>query len=372
MRCFSHIFSKSPFAGALKKTGADLFFSKEPHWFYGLFYVFFILITCRHIIRENMSVIHTNPYYSLPLFDFFKIPDPTAAVGLLNGFFSISLSTEVFFSALKIVLIFCLLLSVSGLFFQRFWTACSLVFFFLFQGWFYGFIRSADDPYVYHSANIIFFILLIQLTAPANPLWTTGFWIKRFFLKKRNEVTDPLLSSPLLSSPLLSSPLLSSPLLSSPLLSSPLLSSPLLSSPSLRYYPVYPRLLVILTIGITLFGSFWCKFDTSGFQWINGHTLQAYLLEASFERPLSYGSWLAGQNFHLIWFLNAGVWVFQSTAPGGLLFPKTRLFFGVMGFLFHIGVLLFLGVKFNPFHYYYVVFIPEIYLFFRKMRARRV
>ena len=273
MRYFSHLSGKSLFVSALKKTGAELFFSKEPHWHQGLFYVLFTLITCRHIIKENLSVIHTNPYYSLPLFGFFKIPDPTATAGLLNDFFSISLSSQDFFIALKIILIFCLLLAGAGLFFQRFWTACSLIFFFLFQGWLYGFIRrSADDPYVYHSANIIFFILLIQLTAPSNPVWTMGFWIKRAFLKKDN-VLSP------------------------------------------RYYPVYPRLLAILTIGITFFGSFWCKLDTSGFQWIDGHTLQAYLLEASVEKPLSYGSWLAGQNFYLIWFLNISVWVFQSTAP---------------------------------------------------------
>ena len=83
MRYFSHLSGKSLFVSALKKTGAELFFSKEPHWHQGLFYVLFTLITCRHIIKENLSVIHTNPYYSLPLFDFFKIPDPTATAGFL-------------------------------------------------------------------------------------------------------------------------------------------------------------------------------------------------------------------------------------------------------------------------------------------------
>ena len=323
---------------AVKKIGGELFFSKEPHWHYGLFCVFHAYITCHHIIRTKLSIIHTNPYYSLPLFEFFNIPDPATAVGLLNNFLEstflaqsvISLSPDGFFNALKIILIFCLLFSMSGLFFQRFFTACSLIFFFLFQGWLYGFVRSADDPYVYHSANIIWFILLIQLTAPSNPLWTAGFWIKRL---RRNAVHPP---------------------------------------PSPRYYPVYPRLLVILTIGITFFGSFWCKLNTSGFQWINGHTLQAYLLEASVERPLSHGYFLASQNFYLIWLLNISVWVFQSTAWVGFLFPKTRLFYGAMALSFHIGIFLFLGINFTPFYFYYVILIPELYQFFRKMRARRV
>ena len=305
----------------------NLFAVREPDWHWGLFYALFSLITCHTLIKENFPNVHTRPYYSLPLFEFFKIPDPLTAVSLLNKTFSLSLSAEEFFNFLRVILICFLLLSAVGLFFQRFFTACALVFFFLFQGWLYGFVRTADDPYVWHSMNIIFFILLIQLTAPSNPRWTAKFWIKYILFRGREGVSN---------------------------------------TPPLPFFPVTPRLLVILTMATAYFGSFYCKLDTSGFHWIDGHTLQAYLLEASMEAPLSYAGWLAGQNFYLIWLLNISIWAFQSTAPLGFLFPKTRLLYGIMGVMFHIGVFLFLGIKFRPFSLYYVIFIPELWIFLQR------
>ena len=298
------------------------FFSEEPSWYWGLFVLLFSLITMRYVSNKDISIIHSHIYHALPLFDFFHIPNPYKAKNFLESFLPFSISLEAFFNSLKLVFIISLIFSFLGLF-QKFFILLSLIGFFLFHGYFYGYIRTADDPKVYHSANIVCFILLIWLMAPKNSLWTAFFWIRNFFKIGKNW--------------------------------------------KIKYYftyPKWPRLLVILTIGLAYFGSFYCKFMTSGFQWINGYTLQSVLLKAQHIKPLSYGGWLAEQNFYLIWFLNISVWLFQSTAFIGMFIKKTRLIYAVMGIVFHVGVLLFMGILFVPFHYFYVVFVPEFYLFF--------
>ena len=299
-------------------------FSEEPDWYQGLFCLLFSLITIRYIYNKNISIIYLQPYYALPLFEFFHIPDPHKAKDLIKEFFSISFPLEALFHFLRKVFIISMLFSLLGLVFQRFFLFLSLVSFFLFQGYLYGFIRTADSTYVYHSANIVVFILLIWIIAPVNSRWTGYFWISRFFSKEKSKFIHAFT------------------------------------------YPQWPRLLIILTIGACYFGSFYCKLTTSGFQWINGYTLQSYLLVQSHINPLSHGYWLVTQNFFIIWFLNIGVWIFQSTAPIGFFLKKTRLLYGMMGILFHSGVFLFFGFRFIPFQYFFVILIPELFQFLSK------
>ena len=301
--------------------------STEPDWYWGLFGVLFSLITMRYVYNKNTSIVYSHIYYALPLFEFFRIPDPQTAKNMIEQYLSVTFSLKDFFNFLRVTVIISLLFSALGLFFQRFFMILSLISFFLFQGYLYCFIRTADDPYVYHSANIVVFILLIWFLAPTNSRWTSYFWIKRFFQKGKKQFQSSFV------------------------------------------YPQWPRFLIILTMGISYFGSFYCKFVTSGFQWINGHTLQHYLLVQSQTNPLSHGYWLATQSFFIIWFLNVGVWIFQSTAPIGFFMKKTRLLYGVMGVLFHSGVFIFFGFPFIPFQWFFVILIPEVVQFLFKIHS---
>lgn len=301
--------------------------SPEPDWYWGLFGVLFSLITMRYVYNKDISRIYSQIYYALPLFEFFHIPDPWIAKDMIEQYLSITFSLTDFFNLLRVVVIGSLFFSALGLFFQRFFIALSLISFFLFQGYLYGFVRTEDDPYVYHSANIVVFILLIWFLSPTNPRWKSCFWIKRHWQKGEKQVRD------------------------------------------CSVYPQWPRLLIILTMGISYFGSFYCKFVTSGFQWINGHTLQHYLLLQSQTNPLSHGYWLATQSFFIIRFLNIGIWVFQSTAPIGFFMKKTRLLYGVMGALFHSGVFIFFGFPFIPFQWFFVILIPEATQFLFKIKS---
>lgn len=311
------------------------FFSEEPDWYWGLFVLLFSLISTIYVYNKNISIVHSHVYHALPLFDFFHIPNPYKLVELIGSFFPVSFSIESFFYFLKIIFVSSLLLCFIG-YFQRLFIFTALNSFFLFHGYFYGYIRTVDDPRVYHSANIVWFILLIWLMAPVNFRWTALFWIKKALKKFKMKTVQNALNEKTDKACVLPS----------------------------SFFPKWPRLLVILTIGLAYFGSFYCKFDKSGFQWINGHNLQSILLSATILRPLSYAQWLVSQNFYLLWFLSIGVWFFQSTAFMGFLFKKTRLIYAFMGLGFHISVFLFMGVKFTPFYYFYVIFISELIKFF--------
>ncbi len=310
----------------LKKKLNRVFFSQEPDWCWGGFCILFVIVTIYYVLNRGVSLIQYTLYYPLPLFDFFHIPSPQT---FIEHFLSFSISLTNLFSTLKFLLIFSLTLSLFGVF-QRFFIALSLAKFFLFQGWLGGYIRMVDDPYVYPGTNIIFFILLVWLFAPPCKRWTILSLLKQIlksqFKEKQIKITDTI------------------------------------------NYPIWPRLLVILTIGIAYFGSFYCKLDTSGFQWVNGYTLQGWLLY-SIIYPDYNGYWLAQQNFYLIWFLNITVWIFQSTAPVGFLLKETRFLYIAIGVAFHIGVFLFLGFWFKPFQYYYIVFFPEGMWFLKIMSS---
>ena len=311
----------------LNKIWTSVFFHKEPDWYWGLFCILFSLIVMRYIIHRGTAV-YNQVYYSLPLFEFFHIPSPASVKNFIEQSLSLSISIPALFSYVKIVFVTSLILASFGLLFQRFFTVMAFLSFFISQGWYYGYIRTADNPKVYHSANIVFFILLVWMIAPPNTAWTVKFWIKRFFLKWKKFI-EP-------------------------------------QQPINRLYPTWPRALIILTISLTFFGSFFQKYKIAGFAWIDGYTLQAYLLDASLLWPNSHAGWLASQNFYIIWFLSIGVWMFQSTAPIGFLWKKTRLLYGITGVLFHTGVFLFLGFSWRPFQYMYVIFIPELYQFLSK------
>ena len=309
----------------IKRKTNEIFFSKEPDWYWGLFCILFSVIIIDYTLMKKLSVTYHHLYYPLPLFEFFHIPDPLLAKAIIEKSLHLTLPLSSLFFSLKIFFIVSLICSLLGAF-QRFFVSLSLISFFLFQGWLYGYIRTATDPYVYHSANIVCFIFLVWLFSPPCKRWTALFWLKRFF--RRNKNTKEV---------------------------------------SITNYPVWPRLLVILTIGIVFFSSFYCKFDTSGFKWINGYTLQGRLLEAYALHFTSRAYWLAQQNFYLIWFLNIGVWVFQFTAPVGYLLKRTRLLYAFVGTIFHIFIILFFGFWFVPFQYCYIVFIPEAVQFFKML-----
>ncbi len=314
------------------KRRVNIFFSStEPDWFWGIFCILFSVITICYLNRD-ISIIHYTSYFSLPLFDFFRIPSPQT---FIEHFLPFSISLTGLFSALKFLLILSLILSLFGVF-QRFFIILSFMSFFLFEGWISGYSKTVMSQYeTYPATNIIFFILLVWLFAPLCKRWTILFWLKKIyktflFKEKQIEITDTI------------------------------------------NYPIWPRLLVILTIGIVYFGSFYCKLDTSGFQWINGYTLQGWLLQNTvYNNSIlnSNGYWLAQKSFYLIWFLNIVVYFFQFTAPVGFLLKETRFLYIAIGAAFHIGVFLFFGFWFKPFQYYYVVFFPEIVQFFQRIKS---
>ena len=161
---------------------------KEPAWRWELFCVLFCVITIWYLWIAPVLYVDTHFYYPLPLFKLFRIPHPGLVTDFMAGVFP---GFDLFF-ILKIFCVVNLFLLALG-FFRKFFVLCSLVSFFFFQGWLYGYIRMPDSTYVYHHTNIIFFILLIHLIAPAYPPRPQkpgrGFSVAVFFDQKLSLVS---------------------------------------------------------------------------------------------------------------------------------------------------------------------------------------
>ena len=171
----------------IKNKISEIFFHEEPDWYWGLFQILFFVIIIGYTFNKNLSIIDYHLYFPLPLFDFFHIPAPLSVKVLIEQFLKTDVSLSFLFLFLKTILVVSLILCITGIF-QKFFIAFSLVSFFLFQGWLYGYIRTADNPYVYHCANIACFVFLVCLFSPACNRWTVLFWIKK--IKWRNKVKN--------------------------------------------------------------------------------------------------------------------------------------------------------------------------------------
>ena len=147
----------------IKRTINDIFFSKEPDWYWGLFCLLFSYIMIDYTLNKNVSHIYHSIYYPLPLFEFFHIPDPLPMKMMVEKFLNISLSLSVLFFALKIIFLISLILSILGVF-QKIFIFLSFITFFLFkQGWLYGYKASPyPNTQTLFAQNMILMFITVQ------------------------------------------------------------------------------------------------------------------------------------------------------------------------------------------------------------------
>jgi hypothetical protein len=96
---------------------------------------------------------------------------------------------------------------------------------------------------------------------------------------------------------------------------------------------------------------------SGGLEWLNGFTLQYYLIMESLRRGALLGGWLA-QHHHLALLLQYFVIGFQATFALAVIFPRLRWVYVPAGLMFHAGNWLSLAAPFPHWMVLYVVFIP--------------
>jgi len=95
----------------------------------------------------------------------------------------------------------------------------------------------------------------------------------------------------------------------------------------------------------------------SGFEWMNGHTLQYYLLQEGVRWERGVGLWLS--QYHSLAVLLSWITVaFESTFFLVLIVPRLAWFYLPLGVLLHLGMDLALKANFVPWLSIYAAFVP--------------
>lgn len=94
-----------------------------------------------------------------------------------------------------------------------------------------------------------------------------------------------------------------------------------------------------------------------GLDWLNGYTLQYYLIQDTLRKGAPLGLWFS-QHHTLVMISQYVVVIFQATFALAVIFPRLRWIYVPVGLGFHIANILFLLAPFPEWIALYAVFIP--------------
>jgi hypothetical protein len=94
-----------------------------------------------------------------------------------------------------------------------------------------------------------------------------------------------------------------------------------------------------------------------GPNWLNGFTLQGYLIRDGIRWDSPLALWVAQHHLLVLALQYMTIW-FQATFVLAVIFPKLRWIYVPVGLAFHVGILLTLRADFYQWIALYVVFIP--------------
>lgn len=152
-----------------------------------------------------------------------------------------------------------------------------------------------------------------------------------------------------------------------------LFSKPALNTPlrNLLYeesiYAGWPIRLIQWIFVLMYLSAFLSKMSTSGLDWINGYTLQYYLLQDGLRWDSPLAIWFA-QHHTLVFFTQWIIIIFQLTFALAVIFPPLRWIYVPLGLSMHLGILFTLKAPFIQWIVLYVVFVPWTRLFKRLSR----
>lgn len=119
----------------------------------------------------------------------------------------------------------------------------------------------------------------------------------------------------------------------------------------------WPLLLIQWLFVLVYFSCALCKLHHGGLQWINGETLQYYLLEDGlrWNRPL--GVWFSAHH-SLVQVLSYFTMFFEGTFILAVIFPWLAVLYIPLGFVLHLGIYFTMDAAFFQFFILYGAFIP--------------
>jgi hypothetical protein len=101
----------------------------------------------------------------------------------------------------------------------------------------------------------------------------------------------------------------------------------------------------------------WAKLTTAGWDWMNGFTLQYYLIRDGLRWQMPLGVWV-GQMFPVAWLMGWASMLFEATFFLAVLRPRLARVYVPLGLAFHLGVVLMMLAPFFTYMLLYAAFAP--------------
>jgi hypothetical protein len=233
-----------------------------------------------------------NTWYPTPLFELLHIP---------------LLSVELF-QVVQHVLLAALALTALGVF-TRASASVACAAFFLYMGTYLGFGKSPHTSYVVHSQNIVVFVLGILAIAPGVSVYGFDGWRMRNWRWRVREWPETPADTANISA--------------------------------------WPRLLIMLTLGLAYFGAGYCKLAANPL-WADGFTLQGHLLSKHLLVDSPAGAWVA-QSYWLCLLLQIATLVLELGFFAAVYFPRWRWLFVLSSIGFHSSIYVTMHINFFPY-----------------------
>lgn len=128
-------------------------------------------------------------------------------------------------------------------------------------------------------------------------------------------------------------------------------------APRQSAFASWPFHMLIAIYALAYFSAGWCKVATAGLEWVNGHTLQYYLLQDSVRWDQPLGRWLAGQ-FELAWLMSVGCIVFEFGFVAVFFYRKLLWLAIPFGIAMHVGIYVLMHAMFWEYCALYLALIP--------------
>lgn len=122
-------------------------------------------------------------------------------------------------------------------------------------------------------------------------------------------------------------------------------------------FALWPLLLIRYVMALAYFSAAYRKMSVAGVDWMNGYTLQHYVLQDAVRWDIPLGLWL-GQQFWLIQALSVLTVVWEGTFFLVLIFPRLAWFYVPVGLGFHTMTWIAMRAGFFQFMALYAALVP--------------
>jgi len=119
----------------------------------------------------------------------------------------------------------------------------------------------------------------------------------------------------------------------------------------------WPLRAVQWVLAVIYLSSAYAKLADAGLAWMNGHTLQYYLIRDGLRWERDLGVWL-GQSYLVAWILGWVTIIFEGTFVLAAIIPRLAWVYLPVGLMLHLGIYVTMKASFFTYMVLYAAFVP--------------